>query len=131
VTVDKPPPLILIIDDNADHRESCAMYLRSVGLRVVAAADGTSGVGQARALRPDVILLDLYMPGLNGWQACRWLKTSVETATIPVIALTGHSVEQAGLEAMKAGCDRFVAKGSDPDRVVQVIREVLSEQIGG
>jgi CheY-like chemotaxis protein len=125
------PPLILIIDDNADHSEIYALFLRSVGFRVVAAADGTSGVGQARALRPDVILLDLYMPGLNGWQACRWLKTSVETATIPVIALTGHSVEQAGLEAMKAGFDRFVAKGSDPDRVVQVIREVLSEQIGG
>ena len=125
------PPLILIIDDNADHSEIYALYLRSVGFRVVAAADGTSGVGQARALRPDVILLDLYMPGLNGWQACRRLKTSVETATIPVIALTGHSVEQAGVEAMKAGCDRFVAKGSDPDRVVQVIREVLSEQIGG
>jgi CheY-like chemotaxis protein len=107
------------------------MYLRSVGLRVVAAADGTSGVGQARALRPDVILLDLYMPGVNGWQACRWLKRSVETANIPVIALTGHPVEQAGLEAMKAGFDRFVAKGSDPDRVVQVIREVLGEQIGG
>jgi two-component system cell cycle response regulator DivK len=124
--VAEPAPLILLIDDNDDHRSMYAMYLRSVGFRVLEAPDGTSGVGNARAHCPDAILLDLYMPGLNGWQACRWLKSSIETSRIPVIALTGHAVEQAGREAMmKAGCDRFVVKGVDPGRVVQVVREVL------
>ncbi len=77
-------------------------------------------------MHPDVILMDLYMPGLDGWQACRSLKTSDETTRIPVIALTGLVFEEAEREALDAGCDRFVGKGTDPERVVQAVREVLA-----
>ncbi len=77
-------------------------------------------------MRPDVILLDLYMPGLDGWQACRQLKTHVETTLIPVIALTGLVFEDALVEALESGCQRFFAKGADPERIVQTVREVLA-----
>jgi two-component system, cell cycle response regulator DivK len=122
-----PNPLVLIVDDNDDHRTMYAMYLQSAGFRVVEAADGTSAIGKARNIRPDVILLDLYMPGLNGWQACRWLKTSVETLRIPVIAITGHAVDSSRRQAVEAGCDRFITKGVDPKHVIAAIRDVLSE----
>lgn len=77
-------------------------------------------------MRPDVILMDLYMPGLDGWQACRQLKNDVETARIPVIALTGLGFDEAKVEAMEAGCARFVGKGGDLDGVIRTIREVLA-----
>lgn len=122
-------PLVLVADDNDDHRAMYAGYLQSAGFRVIEATDGTSAIGKARTMRPDVILLDLYMPGLNGWQACRWLKTSVETSRIPVIAFTGHAVDSSRQEAMEAGCDRFLVKGANPEHVVQVIRRLLG--LGG
>jgi two-component system cell cycle response regulator DivK len=119
-------PLVLIVDDNDDQRTAYALFLEAVGFRVVEASDGISAIGQARTMRPDVILMDLSMPGLNGWQACQWLKTSDETSRIPIIALTGHAVEGAERKAMEAGCDRFVTKGSDPHRVIQAVSEVLA-----
>jgi two-component system cell cycle response regulator DivK len=119
-------PLVLIVDDNDDQRTAYALFLEAVGFRVVEASDGISAIGQARTMRPDVILMDLSMPGLNGWQACQWLKTSDETSRIPIIGLTGHAVEGAERKTMEAGCDRFVIKGSDPQRVIQAIREVVA-----
>jgi two-component system, cell cycle response regulator DivK len=119
-------PLVLIVDDNDDQRTAYALFLEAAGFRVAEAAGGISAIGQARTLRPDVILMDLSMPDLNGWQACQWLKTSDETSRIPIVALTGHSVEGAERQAMEAGCDRFVTKGSDPQRVIQAVNEVLA-----
>jgi two-component system cell cycle response regulator DivK len=121
-------PLVLVVDDNDDHRTMYAMYLKSAGFRVSEAVDGTSAIGKARNIRPDVILLDLYMPGLNGWQACRWLKSSAETIRIPVIAITGHAVESSRRAAIEAGCDRFIAKGVDPQHVIEAIRDVLTPE---
>jgi two-component system cell cycle response regulator DivK len=120
--------LVLVVDDDDDHRTMYAMFLHSAGFRVIEAEDGTSAIGKARDMRPDVILLDVYMPGLNGWQACRWLKTNVETSRIPVVVFTGHAVESSRQEAMEAGCDRFITKGRDPQHVVQAIRDVLGVQ---
>jgi len=96
-------PLVLIVDDNTDHRTVYAILLEAAGFRVIEASDGISAIGQARTMRPDVILMDLSMPGLNGWQACQWLKTSDETSRIPIIGLTGHAVEGAERKAMEAG----------------------------
>jgi CheY-like chemotaxis protein len=121
-------PLVLIVDDNDDHRVMLALYVRSAGFRVIEAIDGTSAVGKARRLRPNVILLDLNLPGLKGWQACQWLKSSLDTASIPVIAITGYDPERAEREATAAGCDRFIVKGTEPERVVQVIRDVLGSR---
>jgi CheY-like chemotaxis protein len=119
-------PLVLIVDDNDEHRSMYTTFLRLAGFRVIGARDGHTGISRAHALRPDVILMDLYMPGLDGWQACRQLKTDVETARIPVIALTGLGFDEAKVEAIEAGFIRFVGKGSDLDGVIQTIREVLA-----
>lgn len=119
-------PLVLIVDDNDDHRSLYGVILQSAGFRVIGAPDGLSGISQARVMHPDVILMDLYMPGLDGWQACQRLKTSVETTRIPVIGLTGLVFEEAEAEAMKAGCVRVVGKGDHPEDVVQTVREVLT-----
>lgn len=122
----EPRPLVLIIDDNEDHREMYMAFLRSSGFGVIGAPDGIIGIDQAQAVHPDVILMDLYMPGLNGWEACRWLKTSVETARIPVIALSALEFDEAKLAATEAGCARFISKMNELDRVAQTIREVLA-----
>jgi CheY-like chemotaxis protein len=119
-------PLILIVDDNDEHRSMYTTFLRLAGFRVIGAPDGFTGISRAHAMRPDVILMDLYMPGLDGWQACRQLKNDVETARIPVIALTGLGFDEAKVEAMEAGCARFVGKGGDLDGVIRTIREVLA-----
>lgn len=119
-------PLVLIVDDNEEQRFIYTTFLRLAGFRVIGAPDGTSGISQARIMRPDVILMDLYMPGLDGWQACRSLKAIRETTHIPVIALTALVFEEAKQEAMDAGCERFVAKGADPEGLLRTIREVLT-----
>jgi CheY-like chemotaxis protein len=119
-------PLVLVVDDNDDLRTMYAMYLQSSGFRVIEAPDGTTAIGKARARRPDVILLDLFMPGLNGWQACRWLKSTDDTANIPVIVLTAYGTISAEQEARAAGCDRFLVKGANPEHVVRAISDVLS-----
>jgi CheY-like chemotaxis protein len=119
-------PLVLVVDDNDDHREMYMRCLRSAGFGVIGAPDGIIGINQAQVTRPDVILLDLYMPGLNGWEACRSLKTSAETARIPVIALSALEFEEAKIEAREAGCVRFISKGANLDTVVQTVREVLA-----
>lgn len=126
MTADERAPVILLVDDDADHRAIYAMALEAAGFEVVEATDGTSAIRQARTIRPDVIVLDLHMPRLSGWQACRRLKASKETSRIPVVALTVDPTAQAEHEAWQAGCDRFIAKGSGPRRVVEAIRDVLA-----
>lgn len=118
--------LVLVVDDDDDQRAMYAMVLEAAGYCVVESAHGTNAIAKAIGLRPDLILLDLSMPGLDGCQTCRWLKATPETSDIPVIMLTGHAVEQAEREALDAGCDRFLIKGSHPEPVIQAIREILA-----
>jgi CheY-like chemotaxis protein len=118
--------LVLVVDDDDDQRATYAMVVEAAGYRVVEAAHGLSAIARAIALRPNLILLDLSMPGLDGIQTCRWLKATQETSGIPVVILTGHAVEQAEREAIDAGCDRFLIKGSHPEPVIQAIREFLA-----
>lgn len=119
-------PLVLIVDDNDEHRSMYNTILQWAGFRVIEASDGPSGISQARIMRPDVILMDLYMPGLDGWEACRSLKANIETTRIPIIALTALVFDEAKQEAIDAGCERFVSKGVHPERILQTIREVLA-----
>ena len=83
-------PLILIADDNVDTREMYGQYLNVVGYRVETAKDGNEAILKARALHPDLVVMDLQMPALDGWGAVRELQSRADTATIPVIILTGH-----------------------------------------
>jgi CheY-like chemotaxis protein len=107
-------PLILVVDDYDDAREMYAEYLTFCGFRVAQARNGNEALGQAFALTPDLILMDLSLPGIDGWEATRQLKADDRTRGIPVIALTGHALAGPSESARKAGCDSFVTKPSCP-----------------
>lgn len=118
-------PLILVVDDYEDAREMYAEYLRFTGFRVAEARNGNEALEQAFALMPDVILMDLSLPGLDGWEATRQLKADARTRHIPVVALTGHALAGASEGARKAGCDSFVTKPCLPDDLVVEVRRML------
>ena len=116
---------MLVVDDYDDAREMYAESLMGCGFRVAVAANGLQAIELAQRLSPDVILMDLSLPGLDGWEATRRLKADARTMHIPVVALTGHAMTSALDRAREAGCDRFVVKPALPDAVVQEIRQAL------
>jgi CheY-like chemotaxis protein len=118
--------LILVVDDYEDAREMYAEYLRFCGFRVVEARNGAEALEQAFSHRPDLILMDLSLPGMDGWEATRQLKADERTRRIPVVALTGHALAGASEGAKKAGCDSFVTKPCLPDDLVVEVRRMLS-----
>jgi two-component system, cell cycle response regulator DivK len=119
-------PLILVVDDYQDAREMYAEYLQYSGFRVAEAKNGNEAVTQARSLKPDLILMDLSLPGMDGWEATRVLKADDETRHIPIVALTGHALAGASEGARKAGCDSFVTKPCLPDDLVVEVRRMLN-----
>ena len=118
-------PLILVVDDYQDAREMYAEYLQFSGFRVAEAKNGNEAVEQAFALMPDLILMDLSLPGMDGWEATRRLKADDRTKQIPIVALTGHALAGASEGAKKAGCDSFVTKPCLPDDLVVEVRRML------
>jgi CheY-like chemotaxis protein len=118
-------PLVLVVDDYQDAREMYAEYLSFSGFRVAEASNGLEAVEKAFLLQPDVILMDLSLPGMDGWAATRQLKTDERTRRIPVVALTGHALAGASDGARQAGCDAFVTKPCLPDELVLEVRRVL------
>ena len=102
-----------------------AEYLQFSGFRVAEARNGNEAVEQAFALAPDLILMDLSLPGMDGWEATRVLKADERTKNIPVVALTGHALAGASEGAKKAGCDSFVTKPCLPDDLVVEVRRML------
>ena len=123
---DQNAPLILVVDDYQDAREMYAEYLQFSGFRVAEARNGNEAVDQAFALRPDLILMDLSLPGKDGWEATRELKADDRTKHIPIVALTGHALAGASDGAKKAGCDSFVTKPCLPDDLVVEVRRMLN-----
>ena len=119
-------PLILVVDDYEDAREMYAEYLRFCGFRVAEARNGNEALDQAFTLMPDLILMDLSLPGMDGWEATRQLKADERTRNIPVVALTGHALAGASEGAKRAGCDSFVTKPCLPDDLVVEVRRMLS-----
>jgi CheY-like chemotaxis protein len=103
-----------------------AEYLRFCGFRVAEARNGNEALDQAFTLKPDLILMDLSLPGMDGWEATRQLKADERTRQIPVVALTGHALAGASEGAKKAGCDSFVTKPCLPDDLVVEVRRMLS-----
>lgn len=118
-------PLILVVDDYQDAREMYAEYLQFSGFRVAEARNGNEALEQAFALKPDLILMDLSLPGMDGWEATRRLKADAATRHIPIVALTGHALAGASEGARKAGCDSFVTKPCLPDDLVVEVRRML------
>jgi two-component system cell cycle response regulator DivK len=123
-------PLVLLVDDYPDAREMYAEYLDFSGFAVVEAANGMEALQRAAETEPDIILMDLSLPVMDGWEATRRLKADTRTAHIPVIALTGHALAGISDGARKAGCDAFVTKPCLPEDLVKEIRKVLDERAG-
>ena len=126
----EPAPLVLVVDDVAHGREIFAEYLEFRGFRVATAADGLEALDKAFELRPDVILMDLSLPELDGWEATRRLKGDDRTKTIPVIALTAHALASAHDKAMAAGCDSVVTKPCVPKDLEAEVRRQLAARSG-
>ena len=124
-------PLILVVDDYQDAREMYAEYLQFSGFRVAEARNGNEAVEQAFALKPDLILMDLSLPGMDGWEATRRLKADDSTKHIPIVALTGHALAGASEGAKRAGCDSFVTKPCLPDDLVVEVRRMLNAEKQG
>ena len=118
-------PLVLVVDDYQDAREMYAECLEASGFRVAQAQTGEEAVAQAIALGPDLIIMDLSLPGMNGWAATRAIKADPRTASIPVVALTGHARASAFSMARDAGCDAFLTKPCLPDEMVTIVRRIL------
>jgi two-component system cell cycle response regulator DivK len=121
-----PPPLVLVVEDYQDARDMYVEYLRFAGFRVAEARNGLEALDRAFALVPDVVLMDLALPRMDGWEATRRLKTDPRTSHIPVVALTGHALAGHADGARQAGCDAFVRKPCLPDVLVAEIRRVLA-----
>lgn len=122
----KSKPLILVVDDYGDAREMFAEYLTFSGFRVAVAANGEEAVEKAISLKPDVVLMDLSLPVLDGWEATRRLKNDPRAAGVKVLAVTGHTLSGSKEEARGAGCDGFIAKPCLPSDLVAEIRKVLA-----
>jgi len=123
---DPTQPLILVVDDYQDAREMYAEYLQFSGFRVAEARNGNEAVAQALELKPDLILMDLSLPGMDGWEATRVLKADDRTRQIPIVALTGHALAGASEGAKRAGCDSFVTKPCLPDDLVVEVKRMLA-----
>ncbi len=114
------PPTILVVDDDAAVRASLAKLLQSEGLQVATAGNGAGALEAIQQVRPDVVLLDVLMPDLNGYQVCHAIKTNPATRLIPVVLLTGLSATDDRIQGLEAGADDFITK--PPDRIELLAR---------
>lgn len=119
-------PLILVVDDSDDTRLMYAVYLELEGFRVETAENGQDAIDKARSLKPAAIVMDLSMPVLDGWEATRILKGEAETASICIIALTGHGEASFAKRARDAGCDHFAVKPFAPPQLDAMLKACLS-----
>jgi two-component system cell cycle response regulator DivK len=117
--------LVLVVDDFADNREMYSEYLSFSGYDVIEAKNGIEAIAAAQDRMPDVIVMDLSLPLMDGWEATRRLKADERTRRIPVVALTGHALAGHSRVAREAGCDSFLAKPCLPDQLVAEIRRML------
>ena len=118
-------PKILLVEDNDDNRLVYRTILDHYGFTVLEAADGEEGIRRARTESPDLILMDVSIPKIDGWEATRQLKADPKTASIPIIALTAHALASDRAKAQEAGCDGYLAKPVEPRKVVEEVRKHL------
>jgi CheY-like chemotaxis protein len=118
--------LVLLVDDFEDNRSMYAQYLAASGFRVAEAADGREAVMRVLELRPDVVVMDLSLPVMDGWAATRELKGDERTRGIPVIALTGCATAGHMRAAREAGCDGFLTKPCLPAALLATVRHILA-----
>ena len=120
-------PRVLLVDDYPDAREMYGEYLRLSGFDVVDAANGLEALERAGDARPDIILMDLSLPVMDGWEATRRLKSDPRTRAIPVVALTAVAMRGDEEQARAAGCDDYISKPARP----VAIRAMVKKHTGG
>jgi two-component system cell cycle response regulator DivK len=116
---------ILIVEDNEMNRDMLSRRLTRRGYEVLTAIDGEQAVTMAQSEQPDLILMDMVLPVLDGWEATRRLKAGQTTSHIPVIALTAHTIGGAREKCLEAGCDSYESKPVDFPRLLEKIQELL------
>jgi CheY-like chemotaxis protein len=116
---------ILLVEDNEMNRDMLSRRLLRKGFEVTTAVDGAAGVDMARALKPALILMDMSLPVMDGWEASRRLKADPDTAAIPIIALTAHAMTGDREKALEAGCDDFDTKPVELPRLLEKIAALL------
>ncbi len=119
-------PIVLLVDDYPDAREMYAEYLEFSGYDIVQAGNGLEAIERAIDSHPDVILMDLSLPVMDGWEATRRLKADERTKDIPVLAVTGHALTGVSNDAKAAGCDGFITKPCLPEDLVAEIKKALA-----
>ena len=119
-------PRLLLVEDNEENRDGLSRHLRRKGFEVLVAVDGQQGVEAARTGAPDLILMDMSLPVLDGWEATRQLKAAPETRHIPVIALTAHAMAGDREKALQAGCDEYDTKPVEFARLLGKIHALLA-----
>jgi CheY-like chemotaxis protein len=124
-------PLVLLVDDIEDCRDVYGQFLRHTGYEVVEASDGSEALVMATTLAPDAIVMDLWMPHLDGWESIRRLKALPATASIPVLVLTGDAYAQARSEAEDAGCQAYLVKPCLPMDVAAEVGRLLVDVRAG
>lgn len=128
---DTDKELVLVVEDYQDAREMYAAYLQFSGYRVAEATNGIEAIEKTLELMPDIILMDLALPKMDGWEATRRLKMDERTRHIPIVALTGHALAGHAEGARQAGCDSFVTKPCLPDALVAEIQRMLAARGSG
>ncbi len=119
---------ILLVEDNEMNRDMLSRRLERRGYQVLIAVDGEQGVAMAQSEIPDLILMDMSLPVLNGWEAARRLKAASETRAIPIIALTAHAMLGDREKAIEAGCDDFDTKPIELPRLLDKIEALLARK---
>lgn len=117
---------ILLVEDNEDNRDMLSRRLERKGFEVILAVDGQDGVDKAVSQFPDLILMDMSLPVMDGWEATKRLKKSAETKNIPVVALTAHAMSSDRDKAIEAGCDDYDTKPVDFTRLLEKISKLTS-----
>ncbi len=121
---------ILVIEDQEDNRRILRYLLRSVDYEVIEAVTGEEGVTLAERERPDLILMDIQLPGLDGYEATRRIKGNAALRHIPIIVVTSYALSGDDVKAFAAGCDAYVTKPFSPRQLLATIRERLAEPEG-
>lgn len=118
-------PKILVVEDNQDNREMVVKVLKFNGYQVVEAVDGEEAIEKAKAEDPDLILLDIFLPKMDGYEATRRLKGDTRLRNIPIIALTAHAMKGSMEEALAVGCDGYISKPIDVRELPKQIQHFL------
>ena len=121
---------VLLVEDNEDNRIVYSTILRHFGYAVTEALNGEEGIAKARAEKPDLILMDISIPVIDGWEATQVLKHDPATRDIPIIALTAHALASDREKAMEVGCDGYLAKPCEPRAVVAEVQRFLGKNDG-